>query len=71
MKLGENSQKITVDDTIKYLTSVFLLQDKTNVINLKRKMDNTWRKFCFLKWHAMFIFLRLDFNYEYLFSTVF
>ena len=71
MKLGENSQKITVDDTIKYLTSVFLLQDKTNVINLKRKMDNTRRKFCFLKWYAMCIFLRLDFNYEYLFQPSF
>ena len=71
IKLGENSQKITVDDTIKYLTSVFLLQDNSNVINLKLKMDNNWRNFCFLKWYAMFIFLRLDFNYEYLFSAVF
>ena len=44
MKLGENFQKITVGDTIKYLTSVFLLQDKTNVINLKRKMDNELAK---------------------------
>ena len=40
MKLRENLKKITDDDKIKYLTNVFLVQDNSNVINLKRKMDN-------------------------------
>ena len=40
MKLRENLKKITDDDIMKYLTNVFLLQDNSNVINLKRKMDN-------------------------------
>ena len=40
MKLRENLKKITDDDIMKYLTNVFLLRDNSNVINLKRKMDN-------------------------------
>ena len=41
MELRENQEKITDDDKIsKYLITVFLLQDNSNVINLKRKMDN-------------------------------
>ena len=41
MELRENQEKITDDDKIsKYLITVFLVRDNSNVINLKRKMDN-------------------------------